>query len=219
MESTGFLEQINARSLRAVASSLSLAASTRTALSIESSAGTIRFLPVFDLWGEGDSDDDAAAVIRHPHKQLHHAVRPPPDLTIPPTILPKASTTSFTSLVSNKYDSTPRTLAAMVSVLNTSEFPRCAMTMPVEDLCSLHSSIAKRSIVSIARRRHRSGVQHEFILVRIRSVEGGDLWIRLDREAERVPTLKALLGIFPANDTVSFDYMLRLVKGTHYNQL
>ena len=60
-------------------------------------------------------------------------------------------------------------------------------------------------IRTLKRRKHRSGVRHEFLIIKAESEKTGEFWIRIDRAASTASmiALKSLSSLFPAKDSVS----------------
>lgn len=91
------------------------------------------------------------------------------------------------------------------------------VNMPIHDLCSLitrHSNLQLAKIISTETYCERVGrIKHRFLLVELQGPQEETLWLRLDRQAERVSFLNFLIGssVAPSKDTVSsLDYRMTL---------
>ena len=63
-------------------------------------------------------------------------------------------------------------------------------------------------IRTLKRRKHRSGVRHEFLIIKAESEKTGEFWIRIDRAAASMIAPRSLSSLFPAKDSVSPFYLL-----------
>ena len=81
--------------------------------------------------------------------------------------------------------------------------------MPMKDLCPYLLETPQGQILSLTRHKEIYGVQHEFLVMRIRAPGGRIVWLRLDRAAGQIQSgVRRFLSEFAAKDGVSFIHYL-----------
>jgi hypothetical protein len=86
--------------------------------------------------------------------------------------------------------------------------------MSVADLCEYLGSTPSGEILSLVRYKEIHGIEHEFLVMRVREPRGVDLWLRVERTAKRAPPgIRSLFSTFPAKDAVSS------IARLHFNAL
>lgn len=85
------------------------------------------------------------------------------------------------------------------------------LSFPVEkfrtDILDGTFSEGNAVIRTLKRRKHRSGVRHEFLIIKAVSETSGEFWIRIDRAASTPSkfALTSMSSLFPAKDSVSHN--------------